>query len=141
RLYDGKVDLHDPSRLEWVAQVDEHTQVYTALVYSVSFKSRVRIVYVQTTRKGRQSYRVLFSTDLSLEAMSLYRYYQARFQIEFIFRDAKQFLGLADAQACSPIALNTHVTVSPTALNLPKAELRGGQKLSQSLRCSVASYK
>ncbi|MEM6448259.1 MAG: IS4 family transposase, partial [Cyanobacteria bacterium P01_D01_bin.123] len=68
-------------------------------------------------------------------------YYQARFQIEFIFRDAKQFLGLADAQARSEDALDTHVNVSLTALNLLKAELRKGRGLSQPLSCSVASYK
>ncbi|MEM9155263.1 MAG: transposase [Cyanobacteria bacterium P01_F01_bin.33] len=141
RLYEGKVNVHDPSRLEWVAQVDEHTQFYTAVVYSVSFKGRVRLAYVQYTRKGHERYMLLFSTDLSLDAMSLYRYYQARFQIEFVFRDAKQCLGLADAQARSEVALDTHVNVCLSALNLLKADLRRGHSLSEPLSFSVASYK
>ncbi len=36
----------------------------------------------------------LFSTDLSLDANTILWFYKTRFQIEFLFRDAKQFLGL-----------------------------------------------
>jgi putative transposase len=39
---------------------------------------------------------VLFSTDLNLEAERMVRFYSLRFQIEFNFRDAKQYFGLAD---------------------------------------------
>lgn len=39
---------------------------------------------------------VLFSTDLELEAKQLIKFYRLRFQIEFNFRDAKQYFGLAD---------------------------------------------
>jgi len=50
---------------------------------------------VNKTKKG-YSYAVLFSTDTQLDALSIYQYYQARFQIEFLFRHAKQFTGLCD---------------------------------------------
>ena len=36
--------------------------------------------------------------DKNLDAKTIVTYYKARFQIEFIFRDAKQFTGLSDAQ-------------------------------------------
>ncbi len=39
---------------------------------------------------------VLFSTDLELQAQELIKFYSLRFQIEFNFRDAKQYFGLAD---------------------------------------------
>lgn len=48
---------------------------------------------LQTKKVGRV---VLFSTDLDLDAASLVRFYSLRFQIEFNFRDAKQYFGLAD---------------------------------------------
>jgi len=38
----------------------------------------------------------LFSSDLELSYDKLIEYYQLRFQIEFNFRDAKQYWGLED---------------------------------------------
>jgi hypothetical protein len=67
---------------------------------------------------------VLFSTDLEIDPVFLYRCYSARFQIEFVFRDARQFTGLADCQARSPEAIDTHVNASLMALNLAKVTLQ-----------------
>ena len=39
---------------------------------------------------SKKKYTILFSTDTELDAKTLVRYYKARFQIEFIFRDGKQ---------------------------------------------------
>ncbi len=39
---------------------------------------------------------ILFSTDLDLSYQKLYDYYTLRFQIEFNFRDVKQYWGLDD---------------------------------------------
>ena len=43
-----------------------------------------------------------------------------RFEIEFIFRDAKQFTGLGDCQARDAQKLAFHFNASLTALNLAK---------------------
>lgn len=40
---------------------------------------------------GKTKNILLFSTDINLPAEQILEYYQARFQIEFIFRNAKQF--------------------------------------------------
>jgi Transposase DDE domain len=45
-------------------------------------------------------------------------YYQLRFQIEFIFRDAKQFTGLTHCQAQSDEKLDFHFNLSLAALNV-----------------------
>ena len=63
---------------------------------------------------------LLFSTDTDLDAMTILRYYKTRFQIEFVFRDAKQYTGLTDCQSRSKEAIYTHVNASLTALNLLK---------------------
>ena len=47
---------------------------------------------------------ILFSTDLDLAWEQLIDYYSLRFQIEFNFRDAKQFWGLEDFMNVSPTA-------------------------------------
>jgi len=49
---------------------------------------------------------------------SIYLYYKARFQIEFIFRDSKQFTGLADCQARDLTKLDFHFNSSLTVLKL-----------------------
>jgi hypothetical protein len=55
------------------------------------------IVIVKSSLKtGRTAKVLLFSDDLSLPYDKLANYYQLRFQIEFNFRDAKQYWGLDD---------------------------------------------
>ncbi len=80
------------------------------------------------------------STDLEIDPLHLYQCYTARFQIEFIFRDARQFTGLADCQARSPEALDSHVNASLTAENLAKAAWQQ-QQTTEPLSFSMASYK
>ena len=54
--------------------------------------------------------------------MTLYRYYAARFQIEFLFRDSKQFAGLTHGQARRTDALTFQVNASLTAVSLSKLQ-------------------
>ena len=61
-----------------------------------------------------------YSTDIHLPSEQIVEYYQARFQIEFIFRDAKQFTGLFDCQARHLPRLDFHFNASLIALNLAK---------------------
>jgi len=46
-----------------------------------------------TKQVGRN---IIFTNDLTLEALKVIKYYWLRFQIEFNFTDAKQFYRLAD---------------------------------------------
>ncbi|MDQ7083857.1 MAG: transposase [Sulfurovum sp.] len=39
----------------------------------------------------------LFSTDVTLDYEKVIDYYSLRFQIEFVFRDAKQYWGMEDS--------------------------------------------
>ena len=65
---------------------------------------------------------ILASTDLSLEARTIYRAYGARFQLEFLIRDGKGFTGLTDAQTRNLHAIDTHLNMSMLTLGLAKAE-------------------
>ena len=67
---------------------------------------------------------MLFSTDVDLEALTIFCYDKACFQIEFLFRDAKQFTGLTDCQARSQAKLNFHFNASLSAVTLAKLEAR-----------------
>jgi len=54
-------------------------------------------ILVKTHLKtGAQAHGLLFSSDLTLRYDKLVGYYSLRFQIEFTFRDAKPYWGLAD---------------------------------------------
>lgn len=147
RRYDGKVNLKDPRRFEFVTRVEAGGCLYTAVVWSVSLKRQVRLAYLLKEHQGRRSDVVLFSTDVEIDPVFLYRCYKARFQIEFVFRDARQYTGLADCQARSPEAIDTHVNASLMALNLAKVAFReappleAGQTAAETLSFSLASFK
>lgn len=65
------------------------------------------VILVKTNlRSQKSSPVVLFSTDLSLSAAQLVDYDRLRFQIEFNFRDAKQYWGLDDFMNVSPAVTN-----------------------------------
>jgi hypothetical protein len=57
-----------------------------------------------------------------LDALKIFSYYKARFQIEFVFRDAKQYLGLGDCQSRDKESLHFHYNASFAALNLVKIQ-------------------
>ncbi|MEG4575589.1 transposase [Microcoleus sp. N3A4] len=54
----------------------------------------------------------MFSTDIHLPLQQIFEYDRTRFQIEFIFHDAKQFTGLSDCQARKFPRLDFHLNAS-----------------------------
>ena len=65
-------------------------QLYTTVVWHVTLKQPLRVV-VLVNGKRQKNYIVLASTDLALEGHKLVTLYGGGFQIEFLFRDSKQF--------------------------------------------------
>ena len=110
KTYDGKVRWSDLSRFERTETSDEGIVLYSQVVNHVQFKRNLRVVKVVDTHSNRAA--LLFSTDVNLAATTIYRYYKARFQLEFLFRDAKQFTGLSDCQARSQAQLQFHFAAS-----------------------------
>lgn len=142
KQYDGKVhfQLYKENRLENMGEI-EGTPLYTAVVNSVHFKQNIRIVYLVKVMGEKIQTALLYSTDIALSALEIYRLYKARFQIEFLFRDAKQFTGLLDCQARCPSALHFHFNASMTALNLLKLEDRQRTEGVDRSAISIASGK
>jgi putative transposase len=77
---------------------DVKISVYQVQVWHKNFPDLLNVaVIVKTSLKtGRTAKVLLFSDDLTLAGEKLIEYYQLRFQIEFNFRDAKQYWGLED---------------------------------------------
>lgn len=141
KTYDGKVDWQDLSRFKYVGR-DWNITLYTALLNHKKFKRNLRIVVLLKHKAGeRPQYVILFSTDQDLDPWKVYQYYKARFQIEFLFRDAKQFTGLSDCQARDQKRLDFHFNACLTTLNLAKAELIQTAEKGQPVVCSMASVK
>ena len=115
RKYDDKVDLTELSRWQALGEQANHISLYSAIVWSVNLKRKIRVVYLLNHKHPQQLYyALLFSTDIELDPVRLYEAYRARFQIEFIFRDAKQFTGLTDCQARDKHKLDFHFNASLT---------------------------
>lgn len=123
KRYDGKVYFDDLSRFEHVGSLDDqpHIEIYTRCLNSPHFKQDFRVVVLVNTMDG--SYVVLASTDCAQSALQVVRFYRLRFQIEFIFRDAKQFAGLVHCQARSQEKLDFHFNMSFAAVNLARLEI------------------
>jgi hypothetical protein len=123
RKYAGKVDLSDLSGFTFVETMQPDVELYTAVVWHVSLKRTIRVAYlVDHHYPTRVRTCLLFSTDIEQDPQQIVQYYKLRFQIEFLFRDAKQFTGLEDCQARTAQKLAFHFNASLTALNLAKLE-------------------
>jgi hypothetical protein len=144
RKYDGKVNFHALGRFEYLGPLEErdHVHLYTALVWHGSLKHKLRVV-VLVNRKDTHKPRfiVLASTDLALDSRKLVELYGARFQIEFLFRDSKQFTGLTDCQARAETALNFHFNAALATLNLARAEELRDSPTPGAQVFSMASWK
>lgn len=124
RKYDGKVDFTDFSRFTWVKSVKTGLDLYTWVVWHPTLKRRIRLAAIVNRNHDTPRYVLLFSTHVDQDAEEILQFYQLRFQIEFIFRDAKQFTGLSDCQARNEKAIDFHFNTSLIALNLAKREAR-----------------
>ena len=131
RKYAGKVDFQDLSCFEDLGTREDepHLHLYTAVVWHKTLKRRLRLV-VLLNRKApaKPRFIILGSTDPALNGHKLLDLYAARFQIEFLFRDSKQFTGLLDCQARAASALDFHFNASLATLNLVRAEDLGMQQ-------------
>ena len=135
----------DLSRFECL-ETDDGVRLYHGVLNHVQWRRSLRVVRVVASRGRRQA--VLFSTDTDLSALSIYRYFKARFQVEFVFRDAKQYTGLSDCQARSEARLAFHFSASLSALTFAKLDARYPQRAPsethrghRSQRFSMASLK
>ncbi|QZE15716.1 transposase [Halosquirtibacter laminarini] len=122
KTYGGKVNCKeiDKKYFDLVEQTGTYT-LYSAVVYSVSMKRKIRVVYMESQNsKGTLSYKIYFSTDTELKPEKILLYYKRRFQIEFIYRDAKQYTSLNHCQARCEKKLYFHFNMSMTSVNIAK---------------------
>lgn len=122
RKYDGKIDFKElnSEHAKLVSELEDE-KIYSLEVHSKSMNMNLNIVIVYTKgSKGKWTHKIYFSTDLEQDWNEVLEFYRLRFQIEFLYRDAKQFTGLNDCEARSSKKLDFHWNMSLTAINIAK---------------------
>jgi IS4 transposase len=112
------------------------------MVWHKSLKRRLRVVVLASRKDpAKPRHMILASTDLELDGRKLVEFYSARFQIEFLFRDSKQFTGLSECQARNESALDFHFNASLATLNVVRAEELPARQSNDTQIFSMASWK
>ena len=135
RQYGQKVDMaHLPVHNLKHEQLEDaiQTRIYQATVLHKHFAQALNVVIILKTnlKTGQCSHAILFSSDLDLAYDLLIDYYSLRFQIEFNFRDAKQYWGLEDFMNVSQTAVHNAANLSLFMVNLAAILLRDFRRLS-----------
>ena len=121
--YDGKIDIKNVSTSHFsVLESSENEIIYEGIGHVRCLKKWCKIVIINTLKDGKVVKAIVyFCTDKNMSGQTLYQYYKMRYQIEFLFRDAKNHLGLEDSQSRQEKALDFHFNTSLTTLNIAKA--------------------
>ena len=100
RIYGDKLDYKNIPGKYLVSEKQEKNSINRIYqiksILNKSFDSELNVVIVQKITPKKVAHVLFFSTDLTLNYQKIIDYYSARFQIEFNFRDAKEFWGLED---------------------------------------------
>lgn len=127
--YGDKVDVRKMKKKYLKSDKTEagiRTQMYQAILLNKGFTFSINVVVILKTNLSthKQAHIILFSTDLNLSHEKLYDYYTLRFQIEFNFRDAKQYWGLDDFQNVKKEAVTNAANLSFFMVNFSSVLLR-----------------
>ena len=123
RTYGRKVEYDDlPAPYLKATTVEGHmkTCVYQMQLLHKEFTHPLNVVIIAKTnlRTQARAHVVLFSSDLDLAYALLVDYYGLRFQIEFNFRDAKQYWGLEDFMNVTPTGVTNAANLSLFMVNV-----------------------
>jgi len=115
--YGNKIDVHKMKKKYLKSDTKEkgvRTQIYQATLLNKEFTFPINVVILLKTNLSTkaQAHVVLFSTDLELSYERMMDFYTLRFQIEFNFRDAKQYWGLDDFMNVKQVAVTNAANLS-----------------------------
>jgi putative transposase len=123
RKYGAKVHYDNiPMQYLKETSVEGHiqTRLYQMQLLHKEFTQPLNVVIIVKTnlRTQARAHVVLFSSDLALAYAPLVDYYGLRFQIEFNFRDAKQYWGLEDFMNITPTGVTNAANLSLFMVNV-----------------------
>ena len=123
RKYGDKINYRNiPAQYLKQTTVEDgiETRIYQAEMLHKEVSQPLNIVIIAKTnlQTGAWAHVVLFSSDLDLSYDQIIDYYSLRFQIEFNFRDAKQYYGLDDFMNVQETAVTNAANLSLFMVNL-----------------------
>lgn len=123
RKYGEKVDYNnipDKYLQQTTIEGDIQTNIYQARMLHKEFAQPLNIVIIVkiNLKTHKRAHVVLCSSDLNLLFAQLIDYYGLRFQIEFNFRDAKQYWGLDDFMNVEQTAVTNAANLSLFMVNV-----------------------
>jgi hypothetical protein len=129
KKYGTKLDYHhipEEYLQESFVEKDIETKIYPMPLWHKKFADLLNIVVIVKTNKTTQAiaHVVLFSSDLSLSYDRLIDYYRLRFQLEFNFRDAKQYWGLEDFMTVKQTPVYNSANLAMFMVNLSHTVMR-----------------
>jgi len=128
--YGKKLDVrnldHDKYLKATSTEKNVCTQVYQGQFYNKEFAFALNVVIILKTNllTLAQAHVILFSTDLEQDYEKIIKLYSLRFQIEFNFRDAKQYWGLEDFMNIKETAVTNATNLSLFMINFSHALLQ-----------------
>jgi hypothetical protein len=144
RKYGAKLNYEAlPEQYLKATTVDEQieTRIYQGPLRHKEFAQPLNVGIIAKTNLKTQAraHVILFSSDLTLPYATLIDYYSLRFQIEFVFRDAKQYWGLEDFMNVSRVAVTNAANLALFMVNLAAVLLRDLRRTDP--HCSVLDLK
>jgi hypothetical protein len=129
KKYGQKINYRDIPQKHLVEQSTEgdiQTRIYQAKMLHRDFAQPLNVVIISKTNLKTDAFASvnLFSSDLELSFQKIIDYYSLRFQIEFNFRDAKQYWGLEDWMNIKEVPLTNALNLSLFMVNLSQVLLR-----------------
>ncbi|MEM8526949.1 MAG: hypothetical protein AAGG68_20085 [Bacteroidota bacterium] len=147
KQFDGQIDPRN-LRADYFKVFDQATDsswiAYHAVVKERAWKRSASVVIIHDFDENGQikSYRIFACTETEMSGSQVKYNYEARYQIEFLFRDAKQEAGLGHCQARSEQKLHFHVNTALTCVSLDKAVhyLSNSEQLKEPFRFKMRNY-
>ena len=128
--YGKKLEVHNLDDDKYLkatsTEKNVRTQVYQGQFYNKEFAFALNVVILLKTNllTQAQAHVILFSTDQAQDYEKIIKFYSLRFQIEFNFRDAKQYWGLEDFMNIKQNAVTNAANLSLFMVNFCYALLQ-----------------
>lgn len=156
RVYGDKINyVNLPKKYVCKTEFDEKEGIQSIIYqfqclnkeFYKEFKQKLNVVIIRKInfKTNKESHIVLFSTDLELSFQKIIQFYSSRFQIEFNFRDAKEFWGLEDFMNVNELPIHNAANLAFSMVNVSNILLSDfrNQQQNQNLgiRDLIAGYR
>ena len=143
--YEERINLYNlcEDKVQACAQAEDGSWIAYELVANVqAWKRNVKLVVVQELRQDGsiKTARLIACTQIDKNGGEVLFAYHSRFQIEILYRDAKQHLGLTHCQARSKDKIHFHLNASLTTVSVAKVAHHIEQD-KQDIPFSIADIK